>query len=458
MNAPDRRQQLFEALQTIVDPDLGRDIVSLGFVKNVEGLEDGRVRFVLELTTPACPIKERFRDECHRALSRLPWVRSVDVRLSSRVRGAAPAAEGGRDGLREVDAILAVGSCKGGVGKSTVAVNLAFSLADLGGRVGLFDADIYGPSLPTMVTPEDRELRVRDGMIAPPVYEGVRLMSFGFANPDGAPAIMRGPMVSQVLDDLLTRTAWGPLDYLVIDLPPGTGDIQLTLMQRVPLTAAVIVTTPQELSVVDVVKGIRMFQKLKVPVVAVVENMAWFECPDCGQRHRPFGGGARERLVRQYGLRVAVDLPVRAEISAAGDRGRPVALAEPDGPVAAALRELAAGTVREISRLRAGLGRPPQVRWDPARGVVVEHEDGRVFALAARLVRDACACAACVDERTGERRAAAAPADVRPVSIEPMGNYAVAVAWSDGHTSSVYPYETLEALAGDLTRRGSSTE
>ncbi len=442
-----REAEVLNALRAIVDPDLGRDIVSLGFVRNLAGLDDGRVRFTLELTTPACPIKEQFRTQCVEALRALPWVKSVDVTLSAAARPRPPSPDG--NGLGGVDTILAVSSCKGGVGKSTVAVNLAYTLAGLGSRVGLFDADIFGPSLPTMVSPAETGVYALGNRIQPLVYEGVKLMSFGYAAPQGGPAIMRGPMVSQVLDQLLTQTDWGELDHLVVDMPPGTGDIQLTLMQRVPVSAAVIVTTPQKLSFVDVVKGIQMFDKLKVPVVAVVENMSWYECPGCSARHHPFGSGARDRLVNQFGIRTAVDLPIRAEISAWSDGGRPVVLAEPEGPAAAAFRELGASVVREVSRLRHGAGAPPAVTWEPGRGIVVAPTDGPASVVSPALLRRACACALCVDERTGEKTLdpATVPETVEPTHIGPMGNYAVAVHWSDGHTSSIYPYDTLAALA-----------
>ncbi|MBU4461449.1 MAG: P-loop NTPase [Verrucomicrobia bacterium] len=443
-----RETEVLNALRVIIDPDLGRDIVSLGFVKELKGLDDGRVAFTLELTTPACPIKEQFRTQCVEALKKLPWVKSVDVKLSAAARPHAPATAAG-DGLRGVDTILAVSSCKGGVGKSTVAVNLAYTLAGLGSRVGLFDADIFGPSLPTMVSPTETEVYARDNRIQPLVYDGVKLMSFGYASPQGGPAIMRGPMVSQVLDQLLTQTEWGELDHLVIDMPPGTGDVQLTLMQRVKISAAVIVTTPQKLSFVDVVKGIQMFDKLKVPVVAVVENMSWFDCPGCGTRHRPFGSGARERLVHQFGIRTAIDLPIREEISAWSDGGRPVVLAEPDGPAAAAFRDLGAAVVREVSRLRHGAATPPAVTYEPGRGILVAPTDGAASVVSPALLRRACACALCIDERTGEKTLdpATVPESVVPTRIEPMGNYAVAIHWSDGHTSSIYPYDTLSALA-----------
>lgn len=441
-----REREVLTALRSILDPDLGRDIVSLGFVQDLTGLEDGYVRFTLRLTTPACPLREDFRRQCEAALQRLPWVRAVTVTLAGPQPRRAPQG----NGLAEVGVILAVGSCKGGVGKSTVAVNLAAALARRGAAVGLLDADIFGPSLPTMLRPEDSAIRVVDGALLPLIVEGLRVMSFGFATRENGPAIMRGPMVSQVLDQLLTQTRWGALDYLVLDLPPGTGDIHITLMQRASITAALIVTTPQELSIVDVVKGIQMFQRLKVPVIGVVENMSQFRCPTCGAIHHPFGTGARERLSRAFGLPIAMELPIRPEVSQWGDRGRPVTLAQPESEIAVAFLGLADRIVREVSRVQHGAARPPEVVWQPGQGILLRRAEDRTLQISPCRLREACGCAQCANR--GEHRSLATAAEsgqertVEPVAIEPMGNYAVSVVWSDGHGPSIYPYEMMESL------------
>lgn len=442
-----RESDVLDSMRHIMDPDLGRDIVSLGFIKNLQITEAGQVSFVVELTTPACPVKEHFRSSCIESVSRLSWVTKVDVTMSAAPR-SNPLVNKSR-GLEKVATIVAVSSCKGGVGKSTVAVNLAYSLSLLGGKVGLFDADVYGPSLPTMVSPARTELFMENELIVPLEYEGVKLMSFGFASPGGGAAIMRGPMVSQVINQLLTTTNWGELDYLVLDLPPGTGDIQLTLTQLIPITAAVIVTTPQQLSYVDVVKGIQMFDKLKVPTVAVVENMSYFQCPGCGTRHHLFGQGARARLVEQFGIRNSFEVPLRPEVSQLSDRGTPVVLADREGPAAAPYREIAASVVQEISKLVHGGIARPKVAYKPGTGILITLASGEQHTVPPADLRRACRCAHCIEEFSG--RPLLDPASVSetvyPRSMQPMGNYAVAVTWSDGHDSSIYPYETILKLA-----------
>ncbi len=354
-------------------------------------------------------------------------------------------------GLQRVRHLLAVSSCKGGVGKSTVAVNLAYALHGQGMKVGLFDADVYGPSLPTIVRPRSTDLFSRNELIVPLEAEGVKLMSFGFvptAPGSSGAAIMRGPMVTQVINQLLTGTDWGELDYLVIDMPPGTGDIQLTLTQLIPLTAAIIVTTPQELSFVDVVKGIQMFQKLKVPTIAVVENMAFYECGQCGHRDYLFGPGVRNRIVEQFGIHNAFEIPLWSALSQSGDAGRPVLLEQPDHVVSQTFVALARAADEEINRLQTG-GANPIARFVIGRGVVLTWPDGREQDIDPATLRRRCQCARCIDENTGQPLLdpESVPDDIYPTELHPMGNYAVAVQWSDGHDASIYPYDFLATLA-----------
>lgn len=439
--------EVLEQLKAIIDPDLGKDIVTLGFIKGLT-CDEGDVSFTIELTTPACPVKDEFRRRAEELVGKLPWVTSVTVIMSAQKR-SAPALTAG-PGLKGVENIIAVSSCKGGVGKSTVAVNLAYSLQKLGAKVGIFDADVYGPSLPTMVSPPNKAVfQTFEGLLAPLEYKDAKLMSFGYVSgpQGGGPAIMRGPMVTQVINQLLTTTDWGDLDYLVLDLPPGTGDIQLTLTQLIPITAAVIVTTPQELSFVDVVKGIQMFDKLKVPVVGVVENMSYFVCTKCSEKHYVFGQGARRRLVEQFGIQNSFEIPINPEISRMSDNGTPVALSGSE--LAQHYATVAQSVVREVAKLKHGGLARPKVVFNPGRGIVVTTGDGKDHIVKPADLRRACRCAVCVEEFSGKQilKPETIPDNIYPKTIQAMGNYAVAVTWSDDHASSIYPYDVMLKLA-----------
>jgi len=436
-----RQDEVLRQLSEIIDPDLGQDIVTLGFIKELE-ITDGTVSFEIELTTPACPVKEEFRKTADSLVRQLPWVEAVDIRMTA--QKAAPRSNDSMKGLAGVKNIIAISSCKGGVGKSTVAVNFAYSLARTGAKVGLFDADVYGPSLPSMVSVQDTDIYQQNSLIQPLEYEGVSLMSFGFINSEDEAAIMRGPMVSQVISQLLGGVDWGNLDYLIIDFPPGTGDIQLTLMQSVQISAAVIVTTPQNLSFVDVVKGIQMFDKLKVPTVACVENMSYFMCGNCDTKHRLFGTGAGRRLQEMYGFRHSFEIPVVTALSEMGDTGIPVVVKEPNGELAKIYSDISSSAVREISRIQFGKENNPTVEFVEGKGISVKSASEEKF-ISPKALRASCRCAACVEEFSGEQILDKESVSdcIKPTGIHPMGNYAISVQWSDGHTSSVYPYDIL---------------
>ncbi|KAI5441815.1 hypothetical protein KIW84_011032, partial [Lathyrus oleraceus] len=436
---------VLKALSQIIDPDFGTDIVTCGFVKDMKIDKDlGEVSFRLELTTPACPIKDVFEQKANEVVAVVPWVKNVNVTMSA--QPAKPLyAEQLPVGLQTISNIIAVSSCKGGVGKSTVAVNLAYTLADMGARVGIFDADIYGPSLPTMVSPESRllEMNPEKKTIIPTEYMGVKLVSFGFAGQGRA--IMRGPMVSGVINQLLTTTEWGELDYLVIDMPPGTGDIQLTLCQIVPLTAAVIVTTPQKLSFIDVAKGVRMFSKLKVPCVAVVENMCHFDAD--GKRYYPFGRGSGSEVVQQFGIPHLFDLPIRPTLSASGDSGMPEVVADPQGDVSKIFQNLGVCVVQQCAKIRQQVS--TAVTYDKSiKAIKVKVPDSdEEFFLHPATVRRNDRSAKSVDEWTGEQKLLYSDVveDIEPEEIKPMGNYAVSITWPDGF-SQIAPYEQLQTL------------
>jgi ATP-binding protein involved in chromosome partitioning len=321
-----------ERLRSVQDPDLGDDIVSLGLVNDV-AVTDEEVTVSLALGAPYSPAESALAGEVREALSDL----DREVNLSAHV--AEPARE--EAALPDVENVIAVASGKGGVGKSTVAVNLAAGLADRGAAVGLFDADVYGPNVPRMIGTDQVPAATEDEVMIPPEEFGVKLMSMAFLLGEDDPVIWRGPMVHKVLTQLVEDVAWGHLDYLVVDLPPGTGDTQLTMLQTVPLTGAVIVTTPQTVAVDDARKGLRMFGRHDTPVLGIAENMATFVCPDCGGEHDVFGSGGGQALADERDLPFLGSIPLDPAIREGGDAGDPAVLSD-DGAAGAAFRDLAA--------------------------------------------------------------------------------------------------------------------
>ncbi len=313
-------EQVLNALRSVEDPDLKKDIVSLGFIKKLN-IEGDRVSFELELTTPACPLKAQLKAASEEAVRKIKGVTDVSVDVTSTV--SSHRMPGNEDILPGVKNIVAIASGKGGVGKSTVSVNLAVALAKSGARVGLLDTDIYGPSIPIMMGVTEKP-EIRGEKLIPIVKFGVSLMSIGFMIPEDTPLIWRGPMVMKAVEQLLTDVEWGELDYLLMDLPPGTGDVQLTLSQKVPLTGAVIVTTPQDVALLDVVRGISMFRKLNVPILGVIENMSFFCCPHCGGRSEIFSHGGGEAASRKLDVPFLGEVPLDVKIREGGDTGRPV--------------------------------------------------------------------------------------------------------------------------------------
>src|SRR5919198_6604907 len=273
MAATSDRDAVLNALRVVVDPDLRRDIVSLGFVKDV-AVEQGRVSFTIELTTPACPVKDQMREQAVAAVRALPGVTAVDVRMTANVRSVS-APELGRPPLPGVKNVIAVGAGKGGVGKTTVAVNLALSLAKCGSRVGILDGDIYGPNVPIMLGLTKTQLTTNGRQIVPAEKYGVQVVSIGFMTDDDSPVIWRGPMLHQAIQQFFNQVAWRDLDYLIIDMPPGTGDVALSLSQTVPVVGSVVVTTPQQVSLADSRRAVRMYQKLNIPTLGIVENMSY---------------------------------------------------------------------------------------------------------------------------------------------------------------------------------------
>jgi ATP-binding protein involved in chromosome partitioning len=337
-------QQVLEALRGVQDPDLHRDIVSLGFVKDLN-IQDGRISFTLMLTTPACPVKDEMKQQAEDAVKRLPGVRQVDVEMKSDVRATLdPSGQHLIPGVRNV---VPVGSGKGGVGKSTVSANLAVALAQMGARVGLMDADIYGPSIPTILGITESPKPGQHG-IRPVEAHGVKVISAGFFIRQDQAVVWRGPMLAKLVDQFLREVEWGELDYLVVDLPPGTGDVQLTLCQRIPLTGAVIVSTPQDVALKVAEKAYIMFQQLKCPILGIVENMSYYVCRHCGTRENIFDTGGAERAAARWNVPMLGRIPLATRIREDSDHGRPV-VAEPACAEAAAFVEIAKNLAAQIS-------------------------------------------------------------------------------------------------------------
>ncbi len=345
-----RSEEAIRALLAgVADPHTGRTLGEDGSLRGI-GLAGERVLVDIVLGYPASGWREALAREVRSLLAARFGLTEVTVSVSHRIQ--AHEVQPGLTPLPEVRNIIAVASGKGGVGKSAVAVNLALALAVEGGRVGVLDADLYGPSLPTMSGLAGPPETTAERRILPRRAHGLQLMSIGFLLGEDAPVIWRGPMATQALQQLLQETAWEDLDYLVVDLPPGTGDIQLTLCQRVPLSGAVIVTTPQDLSLVDAQRALRMFEKVSVPVLGVVENMSLYRCPQCGHEEAIFGAGAGERIAARYGVGLLGRLPLDPRIRAAADGGRPTVAADPEGELARSFREIARKAAARLS-LRA---------------------------------------------------------------------------------------------------------
>ena len=346
------KEAVLAALSKVEDPDLKQDLVSLGMIRDLK-IDGGKVSFTIVLTTPACPLKSKMEADARAAVQALPGVESVEVKMDAEVP-----ADGRARGLLKVPIrnAIAIGSGKGGVGKSTVAVNVAVALAQAGARVGLIDADIYGPNVPTMMGV--RHLPpARDGRIQPAMAYGVKLMSIGFLVKPGQALIWRGPMLHSAIRQFLSDVDWGELDYMIVDLPPGTGDAPLSLAQSLSLSGGVIVTLPQKVSLDDASRGLEMFQKLQVPVLGVVENMSYLELPD-GTIMDIFGSGGGKALAEHAGVPFLGSIPIDPKVREGSDEGVPIVVSDPDSKVAQAFVELAERLASQLS-INALQGKSP---------------------------------------------------------------------------------------------------
>ena len=345
--------QVLEKLSSVIDPDLKKDIVSMGMIKDLE-LNDNNLAFTLELTTPACPFNIEIEDDVRKVIGEIKELKSFDLKVTAKVmEGRSLEAD---TGMATVKNIIGVASGKGGVGKSTVSLNLALALQQTGAKVGLLDADIYGPSIPLMLGMKDGYMEVEDNKLQPADSNGLKVVSFGFfAEQAHQAAIYRGPIISGILKQFLVDTNWSDLDYLIVDLPPGTGDIPLTLAQTIPITGILVVTTPQDVASNVAVKAIGMFEKLNVPIIGVVENMSHFVCPNCSDKHYIFGDGGAKKISEQFNMPFLGEIPLNSGIMSGSDLGKPIMITNPDSPSAVAFKAAAKNIAAQCSILAAKL-------------------------------------------------------------------------------------------------------
>jgi ATP-binding protein involved in chromosome partitioning len=349
-------KKLIDALRKVRDPEIGKDLVALGMVKDLRAGE-GRISLTVELTTPACPLKERIGDDVRSALAEAAPGAKVEITFGHNVRGARGLTIVGGDVenlLPGVKNTILIASGKGGVGKSTVATNLACALAESGAKTGLLDADIYGPSLPTMLGIAERPSSLDGKTLEPIEVRGLKTMSIGFLVDTATAMIWRGPMVHGALYQFLRDVNWGELDYLVVDLPPGTGDVQLTLSQKIKAVGAVLISTPQDVALADVVRGKAMFDKVEIPTLGVVENMSYFVCSDCGARHEIFSSGGARQMAEKLKIPFLGAIPIEVGVREAGDAGEPVVWRDPGAPAARAFSLLAQQIAAAVSVRRLG--------------------------------------------------------------------------------------------------------
>lgn len=338
-------ERILTELRKIKDPDLHKDVVSLGFIKNLQ-ISGSDVSFDFVLTTPACPAKDQMRDEAIELISALPGIGKVNVNMQAEVKQQPSFNKNAIAGVKNV---VAVCSGKGGVGKSTVSVNLAASMAKMGAVVGLLDADIYGPTIPIMLGKQGADIEARGNLLIPIEAHGMKFMSMGLMAPGDKPLIWRGPMAHKALQQTLLGVDWGTLDYLFVDLPPGTGDVHLTLVQSISVTGAVIVSTPQDVGLTISMKTYQMFKQTNVNILGIIENMSYYLCPHCGERDDIFGHGMVSDAATKLGIPFLGELPLDKRMRELADSGHPIVLAEPQNPVSRAFDEITRKMAAQIS-------------------------------------------------------------------------------------------------------------
>src|SRR5271155_31103 len=346
---------VMEALRGVVDPELRKDLVTLGLAKNIE-VRDGSVSLLVKLTTPARSQRENIEKDVRAALAKVPGVTAVDLKFDATVtEGIRPQGKAAIEGVKN---LIAVASGKGGVGKTTVAVNLAIALKNMGASVGLLDADVYGPNVPVMLGTNEQPKMLDERTIVPVSAYGIKVISMGLLNPGDKPLVWRGPMLHSVMQQFLRSVQWGTLDYLIVDLPPGTGDVQLSLIQSVSVTGAVVVTTPSIVALADVRKAVEMFRQVNVEILGVVENMSYFNCPHCNGRIDVFGHGEGQHMAKNFGVPFLGEIEIDPQIRIGGDTGKPVASLGEDAPGGKSMYDVARNVIARLEIVNAAAGAP----------------------------------------------------------------------------------------------------
>jgi ATP-binding protein involved in chromosome partitioning len=478
------KPQVLEALKRIKGPDLAGNIVDLGMVSEIL-IKDGRVAF--SITVPAVRARELepLRQAAEKVVSELAGVSAATVVLTAEAATGAGAAGRGPEHARVAQAraraavgnggaarpapaggarqggavagirhMVAVASGKGGVGKSTTAVNLALALQAIGLKAGVLDADIYGPSQPRLLGLRGRPQVISGTTLRPMEAFGLKAMSMGFLVDEDTPIVWRGPMVVQALNQMLRDVAWGELDALIIDMPPGTGDVQLSMAQQAPLSGAIIVSTPQDLALIDARKGLNMFKKVDVPVLGIVENMCYFLCPKCGERSDIFGHGGAEREAERLGVPFLGAVPLHMEIRTRSDAGQPVVVANPDGENARIFREIAAKAWSMLDAATGGRLEPPKLEVSAGKDSLrVMFEDGRAYDLSAEMLRVMSPSAEVQGHSPDQRITVPNKRNVKIRELRPVGNYAVRILFDDGHHTGLYAWSYLDELGREKDKR-----
>jgi ATP-binding protein involved in chromosome partitioning len=452
---------VLDALRKVTDPGSGKDFVSLGLVANVR-VQAGKVSFDLYVPSHAEGHMDALRASAMAAVKAVPGVVAV---LPNLLKKPKPRVVHGQQAVPGVNHVIVVGSGKGGVGKSTTAVNLAMALKKLGYSTGLLDADIYGPSVPTMLGKsfprgqDGTQPATEDNQLIPFDMQGVKVISLGLLIGADQPTVWRAPMATKMIQQFLLGVKWGELDFLIVDLPPGTGDIQLTLSQQSNITGAIVVTTPQQVAVEIARKGLLMFRHVGVPLLGLIETMSGFACGECGAVTSIFGEGGAKRLASSDSVPLLGQIPVDAALVRACDEGEPIVIRDPKSPSAQAYMQAAAKVVATVEALGTSEKDVVPLAVEPIPAATGGHRlaiywsDGQKYTYTAKALRFACPCAVCVDEFSGERKVTAdsIPDDIALEKALPVGRYGINLVWNDKHSTGIYTYRYLRELDAEKT-------